>query len=54
MPVKLSKIPIKSLSYEMRLRNYEREKTELVAKNFGISPEKMTEMLKDLAEKWKA
>lgn len=53
MPVKLSKIPIKSLPYEMRLRNYEREKTELVAKNFGISPEKMIEMLKDLAEKWK-
>ena len=53
MPIKLSKIPIKSLPYETRLRNYEGEKTELFAKNFGVSPVKMTEMLKDLAEKWK-
>ncbi len=49
----LSEIPIKSMPYEVRLMNYERQKTELVAKNFGVSPEKMTEMLKDLAEKWR-
>lgn len=56
MPIKkksLSEIPIKSLPYEVRLMNYEREKTELFAKNFGIPASEMAEMHKKLAEKWR-
>lgn len=48
----LSSSITRSVPYAVRLRNYEREKTEVVAKNFGVSPEKMTEILKDLANKW--
>ena len=50
---KLSDIPIKSLPYEVRLMNYEREKTELFAKNFGLPANEMAEMHKKLAEKWR-
>ena len=49
----LSEIPIKSLPYEVRLMNYEREKTELFANNFGLSASEMAEMHKKLAEKWR-
>lgn len=46
-----AKTTVKALSYQERLRRYEADKTELLMKTRGVSAYKLSEKLKELADK---
>lgn len=49
----LSERAIRTMSYESRLRNYEKEKDELFFKIRNMSASEVSEAHRKLAEKWR-
>ena len=43
---------IKKMPYEIRLRNYEKEKMEMLQKATNIPLDQLTIRLKEIADKW--
>ena len=51
--IKLPKAVIERMSYEMRQKNYNQEKDELLQKMRGATAGELADALKALVDKWK-
>lgn len=49
----LTERAIRSMPYDLRIRNYEREKDQMFSRIAGLPAEEVSRMHRELAEKWK-
>lgn len=52
MKKELTKAEIKAMPYSERIRRYEAEKNALLASLHGVSPYKISDLIKEIADKW--
>ncbi len=49
----LNERAIRAMPYDLRIRNYEREKDRMFSRIAGLPAEEVSRMHRELAEKWK-